>query len=373
MQQSIILFGGQRWGKDYVVRLIEDASLQVLWPNQLPEDLSSYQLHVVAMDEYVAHEAVLLAKKLELPFYSMQSHEATYFKDRLRAIWNRIAIEDEHLLAVNFEMLPPGRAPIQQCAVPLIVKPNAYSGSVGVELVTELADLDMAIANCRAALQEEQERYKGELDVQQGVLIEQAIPRKNIPKASAEFTLHMLSTKGQHQLITTAKKQLASGSFIEIGHRVPATNLPDDLRNVMLEVTQKMLQQLDVQHCISNWEYMVTPDNKVALIEGQLRPSGDRLMQLIHLATGINPFKALVDGKIEKLYNGSASITWLGPDAVDITDSAIKVPGLPDNAELIIDEAALRADIKWPGPTNWYNRHVAVITHTTDQLATSNL
>ncbi len=361
MQQAVVLFGGGRWGKEYVADMIRATAAELIWPHEWQRARTFGQVAVTALDEYIAEDALSIAKKLGVPFYPTESHFITFHKHRLRAIWNELAAENPDLMAVPFEWLQDGAQSISPPLFPLIIKPDAYSGSVGVRLVQQPSVLNGALDKLRQILKQEQVAYVGDFDVCQDILLEQAIPRKPMPGSDSEFTLHMLSRNGQHCLLATAEKQLNPDSYIEIGHTVPAVSIPQAFIEIAVAVTVQMLQQLEVHQCISNWEFIVTPNNQVVLVEGQLRPSGDRLMKLIQLATGINPFAALLYGIAAPTQNKTAGIKWLGPEDILLVDGKYTIPNLPANWEAIIDEAALRNNPDWPGPIDWYNRHVAVV------------
>jgi hypothetical protein len=361
MQQAVVLFGGGRWGKEYVANMIHATGAELIWPDEWQLAQAYGQVVVIALDEYIAEEALAVAEKLGVPFYATESHFITFHKHRLRALWNELAAGNPDLMAVPFEWLTNGAPSIAPPPFPLIIKPDAYSGSVGVRLVLQPLELDGALSQLRQILKQEQAAYVGDFDVCPDILLEQAIPRKPMPGCESEFTLHMLSRNGQHSLLATAEKQLNHETYIEVGHTVPAVSIPKPFIQLAVAVTVQMLQQLDALQCISNWEFIITPNNQVALIEGQLRPSGDRLMQLIQLATGINPFAALLHGEMKPTQQKTACIKWLSPEDILLIDGKYTIPNLPIGWDAIIDEDALQNNPDWPGPIDWYNRHVAVV------------
>ncbi len=361
MKQAIALFGGGRWGKEYVAEMIRVTGAELIWPEDWQQAKAFEQVAVIALDEYIAEDALAVAEKLGVPFYPAESHFITFHKHRLRELWNQLAEGNPNLMSVPFEWLPTGAPSVSPPPFPVIIKPDAYSGSVGVRLIRELGQLAAAIDTLRQTLAAEQAMYIGDFTVCQEVLIEQAIPRKPMPNCASEFTLHMLSRGGQHRLLVTAEKQIDPNTYIEVGHTVPAVSIPQEFIAMAEVATRQMLALLGVQQCISNWEFIVTPDNQVAMIEGQLRPSGDNLMKLIQLATGINPFAALLGGEVNAKHHKTACIKWLGPEDLLLVDGKYTIPNLPNGWEATIDEAALRANPDWAGPIDWYNRHVAVM------------
>lgn len=86
MQQAVILFGGQRWGKEYVAEMVREAGADLLWPNEWQQANQFDAVSVVAMDEYIAEEALAIAQALGIPFYPAESHGVTFHKHRLRTL-----------------------------------------------------------------------------------------------------------------------------------------------------------------------------------------------------------------------------------------------------------------------------------------------
>jgi D-alanine-D-alanine ligase-like ATP-grasp enzyme len=181
MQQAIVLFGAQRWGKEYVANMVIAAGAALIWPNEWQRAQSFERVAVVAMDEYIAEEALAVAEQLGVPFYPTESHFITFHKHRLRRLWNQLAQIQPHLMPVPFEWLPAGEASMAPRAFPVMIKPDAYSGSVGVRLVINTDQLPPELQRLRQVLQAEQARYTGEFSLCQDILIELAIPRKGLP------------------------------------------------------------------------------------------------------------------------------------------------------------------------------------------------
>jgi hypothetical protein len=60
-----------------------------------------------------------------------------------------------------------------------------------------------------------------------------------------------------------------------------------------IDSVRKMLSTLKVNCAISHWEFIVTSDDRLALVETQLRPAGDAIPSLIDIATGVCPYRSL--------------------------------------------------------------------------------
>lgn len=402
---AVVLWGAHRWGREDVICHAHAAGLDVWLATDDEQPLPTRpEIHgtlyitdeaglqaataklnrqyprwcSVALDDFVARPAARLAGLAPVPTVSHTATHTCCQKHLLRQQWNELCARNKQLQPVPYKRLLysdyTGENLLEVAGTEVsgqaIIKPNDYAGSVGVALVRE--STEAAITNLLKLLAVEDEKFSGSLHVQPDVLIEQAIARKEIPGSQAEFTLHMGSLLGEHVLLATSEKALHPNSFIETGHRVPAPNLSADALQLMEHITRQLLESLGVQNTISNWEYIITPDDKIALVEGQLRPSGDSLMTLINLSAGEHPYSWFFRG----LLNGDrlpfpaahrvSGISWLWPKQVQKQITDIIVPqNLPKSWHIHADRPALLATQNWPGPADWYQRHLS-ITGTAD-------
>lgn len=337
---------------------------------------------VLALDDYCAGLGAAISQHASTSNYTPKAAEAVFEKHRLRALFDEIR-KSQHKLPLqeipyaylNYpshekdalpEILHGDAMQIKQGS--FIIKPNAYAGSVGVLAATsrkELRDL-IPIAREQLAAEQFQETMKG-IHIQPGIIIEQQVPRKKGLGFCAEFTCHVMSIQGKHQVIGISEKLINTDTFIENGHVFPSPHFPVDLYTPLLDTVMALLDKLEVKNTMSNWEFIVTPKNKLALVEGHLRPSGDTLMELIEQATGVHPYKAFLQalqGKGIPSFKPiqTAGIFWLSPSQPLEKVDAIHLPdNLPKEVKLKLKRKALFNARYWPGPTSWYERYIAIV------------
>ena len=137
-----------------------------------------------------------------------------------------------------------------------------------------------------------------------------------------------------------------------------------------------LLEALQVQNTISNWEFIITPEHKLAMVEGQLRPSGDHVMELMENAMLFSPyvlfFRALDEGflPIQKFPAVHTSIIcWPRPSLILERITHIEIPAsIPKDVHVNIERDAIMQSKNWKGPLTWYDRHVSVIATGADAL-----
>lgn len=381
---AIVLYGATRWGRLDVPQQFESIGVDAIIATG-QEDIEAfaskldkeYKLWcVLTLDDFVGKEACALAEHAPVDMYPVTSFNATTQKHQLRGIWNKYIADNPSmpLHPVNWALFnDSGEAMHDELMVqgPYIVKPNAYAGSVGMEMVTDQTEIAAAVKRTTATMLIEASQYDEGLLPDKHVLVEEAIPRNTKGAGIAEYSVHMMSVDGKHQAIAFSEKNINKISFIETAHLVPA-ELSHEYETLMEQVCADMLDQLQVENLISNWEFIITPEGKIGLIEGQLRPSGDKLMHLIQLSTGENPYQHWIKQVLGSAVNDittikHATVTWLSPKEVIHQITSVELPKLPNGVELNIDKAALLNSENWPGPVDWYNRYISVVASASKQ------
>lgn len=144
---------------------------------------------------------------------------------------------------------------------PLIAKPLCGTGSQGVTLLStpgELSRLDQA-------------GYP--------LLLESVIE-------GVEYSVEAFSERGRHRIVAVTEKFKAPGSYVEIGHLVPARLAPGATLRVH-EFVLKLLAGIGIENGPSHTEVMLH-DGHIELIETHTRTGGDEIPILVRHACGID-------------------------------------------------------------------------------------
>lgn len=384
---AIVLFGATRWGRLDVPEQFESIGIDAIVPQEKedPQALAnklnqSYQQwNVLTLDDFVGKEACALADLAPISMYPIEAYRAATHKHKLRQIWNQYVADrpTKPLHSVGWALYSEAGEVLHNHLSdqgPYIIKPNAYAGSVGMEMVNSSTEIAAAVSRTNTTMALEAAQYDEGLMPDTHVLVEDAIPRRSQGSGIAEYSVHMMSYGGKHKAVAFSEKNINKTSFIETAHLLPA-DLSAEYQNLMEQVCADLLSQLQVENLMSNWEFIITPEGKLGLIEGQLRPSGDKLMHLLQLSTRQNPYQYWIKQVLglpvsEMAALKHTTITWLSPKEVFHGITSIEISELPDGVELIVDEAALLQCTNWPGPVDWYNRYISVVAEaeTTHQL-----
>jgi hypothetical protein len=341
----IVLLGAHRWRRQTVLQFVQEAGFEPviflydtepipdlfrrLRPDQIirqpliaprsareiAESLSrpGEPWYVLALDDYVCEFSADLsafAKKTTMPS-SAARH--TLHKHELRKMWNRLCKTNPALFPVPFRYRKYTDTHFHTIAledsdpdfcesVPIIVKPDALDASIAIQKANSWDFVETAIDAIRQEVEPLAPAVTAlGIKVAPGITAEHQIPRSSKLHPGAEFSAEFLTAKSLqgssngHVLMGITQKYINPGNFVEIGHCFPSETFPRDLFEVVRVATAQLLDQLDVRLCISHWEYIVTDDGRLALVEAQLRPGGDCIMNLITEATGRNPYRALFE------------------------------------------------------------------------------
>lgn len=392
---GIVLMGAHRWGKEPVIEaaLACGLSVYVLIPEvernfnyhiakgadlvyydadafsfnarQFAAQLNAAHAnwYVLPIDDFAMHDLLALSLFWQHAPFTTQALDTCLNKHWLRTAWNGLTHTNTQLTVVPWALWKSKHAKPNKWGDnyrrdngPFIIKPNNYSGSVGAQKV-DGKDITRAVYQTFDLLKGEHQRYPS-LHFKDYVIAENFIP------AVKEVTVHCISVNENHEMLCIAEKTTDHHSHIETSHLVPA-RLDEALTNLLHTCTLQLLNMLKVRHAFSNWEYLVQENGNIAIIEGHLRPSGDRVMQLLEAATGKNPYTHFFEKLTSQTEAGYpnpktvAGITWLKPKKIlhRITD-IMQPKELPEGITLQIDLEALKQTTNWPGPVDWYQRHI---------------
>ncbi|WP_405814472.1 ATP-grasp domain-containing protein [Streptomyces sp. NBC_01390] len=204
----------------------------------------------------------------------------------------------------------------ERVGYPVVLKPAACTGGIGVISVDTITDLPAAwaIASAGAAHQ----GPDGD-----GVLVEEYLHGDEI---SVETVTH----RGVTSTVSVTRKAVGFAPyFLETGHSVSAD---DPLLHEVAPVASAALEALGITHGVSHTDLRLTPQGP-KVIEVNARHGGDLIGELVRLATGISlplAAAALACGEIPNLRptrQRSAAIGMIYPPAEGIVTHRDLRPG----------------------------------------------
>ncbi|GGV45068.1 ATP-grasp domain-containing protein [Streptomyces griseoflavus] len=173
-------------------------------------------------------------------------------------------------------------AAVARLPLPVVVKPTRLSGSRGIALIRDAADLDEWAGRVTAA------GHTGPY------LVEEYL-------GGPEFSVETLSTGGTHHVIgITAKRTTGAPLFVETSHIHPAPLAPADDEAVRTLVT-RLLDAAGLVFGPAHTEVILT-EHGPRVVESQTRLGGDRIPQLIETATGYD-----IEAEIFRTLAGAAT------------------------------------------------------------------
>ncbi|MFI1654249.1 ATP-grasp domain-containing protein [Streptomyces sp. NPDC020472] len=154
---------------------------------------------------------------------------------------------------------------VREVGLPVVVKPASGAGSAGVHALKEPGDLAAAWAHTEAA--------------GQGALLAEEM------LSGREFSVEVRSVAGVHEVVAVTEKHTTGAPhFVETGHVVPA-RLTAAERAAVADEAALALTSVGHLDGPSHVEVMLTADGP-AVIEINRRLGGDRIWELVQLATG---------------------------------------------------------------------------------------
>lgn len=161
--------------------------------------------------------------------------------------------------------------------LPVIVKPTDRSGSLGVQKVTQWADLAAAVQ------QAEEVSMAGE------AMVEEFIEGR-------EISVEMISCHGTHYALQiTDKVTTGAPHFVELEHHQPA-KMSDAMRDHIFAITRNALDALGLTCGASHSEYKITDSGRVVVMEIAGRMGGDFIgSDLVQLSTGYDFLRGVIE------------------------------------------------------------------------------
>ena len=156
---------------------------------------------------------------------------------------------------------------IRDIGLPCIVKPVDGEASLGVARIDSPGDIGAALQRV------------GDEHIDRGVLVEEFL-------VGDEFSVEGISAGARHHIVAITKKFRDDMTFVERGHLVPA---PVDAaaRESIVSYVERILDVLEFHDCPSHTEIVLTARGP-RIIETHNRIGGDRIGDLVRLATGVD-------------------------------------------------------------------------------------
>jgi biotin carboxylase len=223
---------------------------------------------VCTYNDDLQRHAIKITQALGLDFpVNEETYENVYNKNLTREILAKQNIDntahcvaDKASNAIDFA---------NENGFPIIVKPLAATGSLDVRKLNNSTELNAALA-----------------DVNYPVLVEEFLE-------GDEFSVEAITEDGVTFVVGITKKFKDAHNYVELGHVVPAP-LNDDAQYSINTFVKEVVKAVGIHNGPSHTEVMLTPKGP-RLIETHTRLGGDRIFELVKLATGIDLLKLTIE------------------------------------------------------------------------------
>ncbi len=222
----------------------------------------------VSFGEFGLESSAVIADALGIRGLPLASVAATRYKDRMRGI-----LADHPQLAIGWARVaePADLAKFHaRHGLPLIVKPVAGSGSVGVRQITTPDEL-------RAVLEDS------------GLWIEEPCLAEELVEGDVLYSVETVTLGGRHAVAGVSLCRLApypNLAITEIAVPPPAPHdrhIPGISRTVM-----EFLDAIGHTWGLTHTEVKVAPDGRPVIIESQTRIGGFRIFRMVEHAGGVD-------------------------------------------------------------------------------------
>ena len=260
-------------GAEVVRELIE-------WEHLLPGKADEfYHAHrdlnpsaVVPLTEYATPFAARLAERFGLPGATYGAAQILRDKALLRAVTRAAGIANPE--SVEVTSAEQAAKFLRSVGGPIVLKPANRQASVGVQIVHDADGIDAAWAAC---MDQDEGIFVPDRPMELRMLAERCI-------VGSEFSVEMLFRAGSPLFGNVTGKQLFPGDRpVEAAHVVPA-DIPEELADLLMEQTAKVLRAAGFGDGIAHCEWIVSDDGVPYLVECAGRFAGDGIIDLIQRA-----------------------------------------------------------------------------------------
>lgn len=222
---------------------------------------------IALFGEQDCDRAAAVGEALGISTHSTETVAWIQGKSAMRARLHAVGIDDTPAAVVaDRDAL---RAFAAEYGLPLVIKPDGGTASVGVSVARTPADLDACFARASA----EHNAFRS-----QGVLAERFLE-------GPQFSIEGFSEAGQHVFVAITRKYSDPATFVEFGHVLPAP-LSSAESVLIHQYARDVLDALGVQFGPTHTEFVLTRDGP-RIIETHLRMGSD-MCPLVTVVTGVD-------------------------------------------------------------------------------------
>lgn len=266
--------------RQYIDRIVEiDTNDEALVMRTVDALAREYHIDgVMTFMEFYVPLAAKAAQRLNLAGMSHQNALCARDKSLMRQRLSEAGVAGPAFRLV--ESSAEAQAFAREIGYPAIIKPVNMAGSRGVMLCHSPAEL---VSNFDSLQQ-----YQPPFGIARApcFLVEEFMD-------GPEFSVESLSWEGHTRIIAITRKVLASnGSFVELGHALPADVTPEQ-RDQITQLTKQALAALGVTAGGSHTEIKLTSKGP-RIVEVAARLGGDNIPELVELATGVDMWTCII-------------------------------------------------------------------------------
>ncbi|MEU1149381.1 ATP-grasp domain-containing protein [Streptomyces sp. NPDC005863] len=258
---------------------------------------------VATWTEWYLVQTALLARRLGLPTNSPEVMEAARNKATARTLFARHGVPSA--ASMTARSLLEAALAAETIGYPVVLKPAARAGSIGVIRVDRAEELPHGFAFAAAGARDGIESTN--------VLVEEYLDG---PEVSVECVTH----RGHTTAVAVTRKSLGAPPFFEeIAHSVDAA---DPLLDQVAPVAAAAIKALGISDGVQHVEMRLV-NGRPRLIEVNARIGGDMIGHLVQLATGVDLARAAADTAcgqapdLTRTRHCAAAIRMLFPNASD--------------------------------------------------------
>jgi biotin carboxylase len=234
---------------------------------------------VFTCDEAHVELAAAVARRLGLPALSRASARLCRDKHAMRQRLAEVGVPGA--ASVLASTLPEALAAADRIGYPVVLKPRNLGGSVGVVRADDPDTVRRVFSLTSAA-------DMARMRPLAGVLVEEYLD-------GPEISVESVAAGGVTTVCAVTEKELGFPPYFEETGHITRRIRPDD--RAVVEVVLAVHEALDIGWAVTHCELRLTPTGP-RVVEIGARPAGDRIPQLVRLATGIDLVAAGADAAL---------------------------------------------------------------------------